>query len=72
MTGTQIYDPMAGGWKDLGMLDVMQMNTRNHFLAFRKKHYRWTASQESITLMLANFWEAVLNLINIGKQLRVG
>ncbi|KAJ4838086.1 DExH-box ATP-dependent RNA helicase DExH14 [Turnera subulata] len=23
--GTQIYDPKAGGWKDLGMLDVMQI-----------------------------------------------
>ncbi|XP_021733961.1 DExH-box ATP-dependent RNA helicase DExH14-like isoform X1 [Chenopodium quinoa] len=23
--GTQIYDPKAGGWRDLGMLDVMQI-----------------------------------------------
>lgn len=23
--GTQIYDPKAGGWRDLGMLDVMQV-----------------------------------------------
>ncbi|KAK4804036.1 hypothetical protein SAY86_003853 [Trapa natans] len=23
--GTQLYDPKAGGWKDLGMLDVMQI-----------------------------------------------
>lgn len=23
--GTQVYDPKAGGWKDLGMLDVMQI-----------------------------------------------
>jgi len=25
--GTQLYDPKAGGWKDLGMLDVMQVNS---------------------------------------------
>jgi hypothetical protein len=23
--GTQLYDPKAGGWRDLGMLDVMQI-----------------------------------------------
>lgn len=23
--GTQIYDAKAGGWRDLGMLDVMQV-----------------------------------------------
>lgn len=23
--GTQLYDAKAGGWKDLGMLDVMQV-----------------------------------------------
>lgn len=23
--GTQLYDPKAGGWRDLGMLDVMQV-----------------------------------------------
>ncbi|GKV33147.1 hypothetical protein SLEP1_g41686 [Rubroshorea leprosula] len=23
--GSQLYDPEAGGWRDLGMLDVMQM-----------------------------------------------
>lgn len=25
LQGTQLYDPKAGGWKDLGMLDVMQV-----------------------------------------------
>lgn len=26
LQGTQLYDPKAGGWRDLGMLDVMQVN----------------------------------------------
>ncbi|GLT27803.1 hypothetical protein SLA2020_027760 [Shorea laevis] len=26
--GTQLYDPKAGGWRDLGMLDVMQIFRR--------------------------------------------
>lgn len=25
LQGTQLYDPKAGGWRDLGMLDVMQV-----------------------------------------------
>ncbi|KAH7834231.1 hypothetical protein Vadar_013970 [Vaccinium darrowii] len=25
MQGTQLYDPKAGGWRDLGMLDVIQI-----------------------------------------------
>lgn len=28
--GTQIYDPKAGGWRDLGMLDVMQVRHSIH------------------------------------------
>lgn len=27
--GTQLYDAKAGGWKDLGMLDVMQVKEKN-------------------------------------------
>lgn len=26
LQGTQLYDPKAGGWRDLGMLDVMQVS----------------------------------------------
>lgn len=33
--GTQLYDAKAGGWKDLGMLDVMQVKEKNFF---RKEH----------------------------------
>ncbi|KAF9667647.1 hypothetical protein SADUNF_Sadunf15G0045500 [Salix dunnii] len=36
--GTQLYDPKAGGWRDLGRLDVMQGrlggNVSNFFLAY--------------------------------------
>lgn len=38
LQGTQLYDPKAGGWRDLGMLDVMQVrlggNVSNFFLAY--------------------------------------
>lgn len=33
--GTQLYDAKAGGWKDLGMLDVMQVKGK---IFFRKEH----------------------------------
>lgn len=33
--GTQLYDAKAGGWKDLGMLDVMQVKEK---LIFGKGH----------------------------------
>lgn len=29
--GTQLYDAKAGGWKDLGMLDVMQVKKKIFF-----------------------------------------
>jgi hypothetical protein len=29
--GTQLYDPKAGGWRELGMLDVMQVIWTSHF-----------------------------------------
>lgn len=29
LQGTQLYDPKAGGWRDLGMLDVMQVRINN-------------------------------------------
>lgn len=28
LQGTQLYDPKAGGWRDLGMLDVMQVRPK--------------------------------------------
>lgn len=33
--GTQLYDAKSGGWKDLGMLDVMQVKEK---LFFGKGH----------------------------------
>lgn len=33
--GTQLYDAKAGGWKDLGMLDVMQVNEK---ILYGKRH----------------------------------
>lgn len=35
LQGTQLYDAKAGGWKDLGMLDVMQVKKK---IFFRKEH----------------------------------
>lgn len=31
LQGTQLYDAKAGGWKDLGMLDVMQVKEKFFF-----------------------------------------
>lgn len=31
LQGTQLYDPKAGGWRELGMLDVMQVIWTSHF-----------------------------------------
>lgn len=34
LQGTQLYDPKAGGWRDLGMLDVMQVRLQKYLLSY--------------------------------------
>lgn len=39
--GTQLYDAKAGGWKDLGMLDVMQVKEKSSLEKSRTLLYLW-------------------------------
>ncbi|KAF9667651.1 hypothetical protein SADUNF_Sadunf15G0045900 [Salix dunnii] len=68
--GTQLYDPKAGGWRDLGRLDVMQGRLGGNIFG-RAGRPHFDKSSEGILIMVSKY-DLELGYNGVGAPTRSG
>ena len=63
LQGTQLYDPKAGGWRDLGMLDVMQARDKIFHPELIWNYYKVVIFHNLFQLFSSYFWYRYLDVL---------